>query len=372
MRIFLDATSLLLRSAGVKNYMYYWIRAMQSSAAQDSIRLFPFLGGLAELDHETSMAGRSLTTLGTLAVQFSNIRWNPVLELIGCAADVFHASQHLRNPPHLATRLTATIYDMTCSIMPEVHVPANVVATRQYGERVLRRAHACIAISQQSKKDAVEILKLPADSIEVIYPGVADEFFLARQPEARAVAKKHRLDKPYFLYVGMIEPRKNVDRLLDAYRSIGEAVRKEHELVIAGPLGWCSEATRQRLQAPEPGVRYLGYVAEDDLPGLTAGAAAFVFPSLYEGFGLPLVQAMACGVPAITSRGSSLGEVAGEDAILVDPADTDAIAAAMQRIALSPSLSEDLGRRGRLRASSYRWESNARQSLAFFHKVASC
>jgi glycosyltransferase involved in cell wall biosynthesis len=372
MRIMLDATSLLLRSTGVKTYMYHWIRSLQRSATQDSIRLFPFFGELTDLDHESSSVGRLRTALGALVVHFSNIKWNPILEVIGCAADVFHASQHSRNPPHLATRLTATIYDMTCWLMPEMHVPANVAATRQYGERVLRRANACIAISEQSKKDAVEILKLPADRIDVIYPGVAEEFFTVERPEAQAVAKKYRLDKPYLLYVGTIEPRKNVDRLLDAYRSLCEPVRKAHDLVIAGPLGWCSEATRDRLRAPEPGIRYLGYVSEDDLPGLTAGATAFVFPSLYEGFGLSLVQAMACGVPAITSRGSSLGEVAGEDAILVDPRNTDEIAAAIERLALSPSLRDDLGQRGRLRAGAFRWERNAQQSLAFFHKLASC
>jgi len=372
MRIMLDATSLLLRGAGMKTYMYYWTRFMQRSATQDSIRLFPFFGGVADLDYESSTVGRWRTALGTLVVHFSNIGWNPVLEVVGCATDVFHVSQHLRNPPHLATRLTATIYDMTCWLMPEVHVAGNVAATRHFGERVLRRATAWIAISEQSKKDAVEILKLPADRIDVIYPGVAEEFFTVGRPEAQAVAKRHRLDRPYLLYVGMIEPRKNVDRLLDAYRSICEPVRKEHDLVIVGPLGWCSEATRDRLRAPEPGIRYLGHVSEDDLPGLTAGATAFVFPSLYEGFGLPFVQAMACGVPVITSRGSALGEVAGEDAILVDPRNTDALAAAIERLALSPSLREDLGQRGRLRAASFRWERNAQQSLAFFHKFASC
>lgn len=371
MRIMLDATSLLLPSAGVKTYMYYWIRSLQRSGTQDTIRLFPFFGRLAELDHQSSSVGARRTALAAMAVYFSNIGCNPILEVVGCAADVFHASQHLRNPPHRATRLTATIYDMTCWLMPELHVSANVNATRRYGERVLRRAEACIAISEQSKKDAVEILKLPADKIEVIYPGVAEEFFTVDRPQAQAVAKRHRLDKPYLLYVGTIEPRKNVDRLLDAYRSICDPVRKEHELVVAGPLGWCSEATKERLRAPEPGIRYLGYVSEADLPGLTAGAAAFVYPSLYEGFGLSVAQAMACGVPAIASRGSALGEIAGGDAILVDPRNTGAIAAAIEQLLGSPSLREDLGQRGRLRAASFRWERNAQQSLAFFHKLAS-
>jgi glycosyltransferase involved in cell wall biosynthesis len=371
MRIMLDATSMLLPSAGVKTYMYYWIQALRRLATQDSIRLFPFFGELAALDHESSLVGK-LRTLAILVDHFSNIKWNPVLEVVGLATDVFHASQHLRNPPHLTTRLTATIYDMTCWFMPEVHLPANVAATREYGERVLRRAAACIAISEQSKKDAVEILKLPADRIDVIYPGVAEDFFSVGRPDAQAVAKRYRLDKSYFLYVGTIEPRKNVDRLLDAYRSLCEPVRQEHELVIAGPLGWCSDVTRDRLRFPEPGIRYLGYVSEEDLPGLTAGAIAFVFPSLYEGFGLPPAQAMACGVPVITSSGSSLGEIAGENAILVDPANTDAIAAAMQRLAQSTVLRDDLGRRGRLRAAAFRWERNAQQSLAFFHKLARC
>ena len=111
--------------------------------------------------------------------------------------------------------------------------------------------------------------------------------------------------------MGTIEPRKNIDTLLDAYQSVCPPVRQEHDLVIAGPLGWCAAATAERLRTEGHGVRYLGYVAENDLPGLTAAATMFVFPSLYEGFGLPLAQAMACGVPSITSRNSSLGEVAG-------------------------------------------------------------
>jgi glycosyltransferase involved in cell wall biosynthesis len=369
MRIMLDATSMLLPSTGVKTYMYYWIKSLQRLATQDAIWLFPFFGELAALDHERSSVGK-WRTLSILVDQFSNLKRNPVLEVVGCTADVFHASQHLRNPPHLATRLTATIYDMTCWLMPEMHLPANVAATRLYGERVLRRATACIAISEQSKKDAVEILKLATDRIDVIYPGVADAFFTVREAEAKAVAKRYRLDKPYLLFVGMIEPRKNIDRVLDAYRSMGDPVRKEHELVLAGPLGWCSEVTKNRLRYPEPGIRHLGYIPEKDLPGLTAGATAFVFPSLYEGFGLPAVQAMACGVPVITSCGSSLREVMGEDAFLVDPRNKDAIAAAMQRLAQSPSLREDMGRRGRLRAAAFRWEHHAQQSLAFFRKLA--
>jgi len=370
MRIMIDATSLLLRSAGVKTYMYHWVQSMRRSATKDSVSLFPLLGKIADLDHQASSAGKRSTILAKLVVHFSNIRCNPALEIVGCAADVFHASQHLRNPPHLATRLTATIFDMTCWLMPGVHTAANVEASRMYGERVLRRAAACIAISEQSKRDAMDVLGLPAERIEVIYPGAAEQFFTAGRQEGQAIARKYGLERPYILFVGTIEPRKNIDRLLDAYQSVRPSVREEHDLVIAGPLGWCSTATAERLSTEGHGVRYLGYVPEDDLPGLTAAATMFIFPSLYEGFGLPLAQAMACGVPSITSRNSSLGEVAGDGAILVEPTDKEEIASAIESLALSPSLSEDLGRRARLRAGSFRWERNAEQSLSFFHRVA--
>ncbi len=369
MRILLDATSLLLRSAGVKTYMYYWIRSLQQAAVNDEIRLFPFLGRLSDLKHESSATGARSTALSLAALHFTNIRWNPIMELAGYSCDVFHASQHMRNPPQRTTRLTATIYDMTCWLMPEVHQASNIAATRQYGECVLLRADACIAISEQSKHDAMEILKIPDERIEVIYPGVAAEFFAADKAQASAAATALRLDKPYFLYVGMIEPRKNIDRLLDAYALLPERIRQNFDLVIAGPLGWHSEDTSVRLRSQQDGVKYVGYVAEELLPGLTTGATAFIFPSFYEGFGLPMAQALACGVPVIASHGSSLGEISANVTLPMDPHCTESISAAMEQVADSSSLQQTLGQLGRERAETFRWERNARQSLDFFHRM---
>ena len=371
MRIVVDVTSLLLRSAGVKTYTYYWVDALLQQSSEESISFFPFFPkGALRLDHENSVFGRHQTRLAKSVVHLANVRGNPILELLACRADVFHASQHLRNPPHRTTRMTATIYDMTCWLMPHMHQPANVAATMQYAERVLRHARGCIAISEQTRQDAVRILGLPRDRIEVIYPGVAEEFFLVDPQTAAAAAKKFGMEKPYILFVGTIEPRKNVDRVLDAYEALSPSVRNAYQLVIAGPLGWCSDKTAQRLLRPQHGTRYLGYVSESDLPGLTAAASIFVFPSLYEGFGIPVAQAMATGVPVITSLGSSLEEIAGGDALLVDPNNVQEIAAAMERLASIPSLSRELGERGRHRASRYRWPQTAKLSLAFFRRIA--
>jgi glycosyltransferase involved in cell wall biosynthesis len=172
--------------------------------------------------------------------------------------------------------------------------------------------------------------------------------------------------RPYLLYVGTIEPRKNLLTLLDAWKQVTPALREKFELVVAGPVGWSAQETVARIRAE---ATYLGYVPEEDLPGLVAGATAFVYPSLYEGFGFPVVQAMAAGVPVVTSNVSCLPEVAGDAAVLVDPRSASEFAAAVTRLLESAKLRSELGRRGRERARRYRWEACAEESLQFFHRI---
>lgn len=365
MRICVDATALLLRSAGVKNYIYHWLVNLRREAGADAIVTFPFFSGFGELDHERSMAG-PLTTAGALALlhglNISRLPWSlPQL-------DVFHASHHAQNPPRRA-RLTTTVHDMTCWLRPELHSRANVTATRRFGELILKRADGILAVSENSRADAAAVLGLDENKIEVVYPGVADAFFEVGAQSVHELRQSLRLDRPYALFVGTIEPRKNVPGLLAAYASLGPSIREEYELVVAGPIGWADRATLEQLRSA-PGVRRLGYIPEDALPALTAGASALIYPSFYEGFGFPVVQAMAAGVPVITSDVSSLPEVAGDAAVLVDPESTAEIRDALERLLTSPSLRERLGGRGRVRARKFRWDTTARQSLAFFHRIA--
>jgi glycosyltransferase involved in cell wall biosynthesis len=165
------------------------------------------------------------------------------------------------------------------------------------------------------------------------------------------------------LYVGTIEPRKNLDTLLDAWAQVKSS---EFDLLIAGPLGWNSDPTLARIKKD---ATYLGYVPEDNLPGLLSGATAFVYPSLYEGFGFPVAQAMAAGAPVLTSNNSCLPEIAGDAALLVDPRSAGEIASSLTRMLESESLRTDLVARGRKRADLFRWEKCATQSLQFFRSV---
>jgi alpha-1,3-rhamnosyl/mannosyltransferase len=372
MRICIDASPLLLRSGGVKNYVYYWVQHLRELAGEDTIALHPFLGRLGPLDHRKSVAGWWPTLPRLAFLGFANIRGNRVMDLVGRRFDLFHASNiQVLNPPR-TTRLTATLYDMTCWLVPETHLRANVIASKRFARNVASRAEAFIAISEHTRADAVRVLGLPPEKIQVIYPGVAAGFFKVSTETVSRVRDTYRLARPYVLYVGTVEPRKNVQVLLDAYEGLSPSVRGEFDLVVAGPVGWSAADTAARLQSGIPGVHYLGYVPEPVLPALTAGAAVFAYPSLYEGFGLPVAQAMAAGVPVITSNVSSLPEVAGPGALFIDPRSAAEAREALERLLLSPALRSRLGTAGADKAREYRWELCAHKSLAFFEAVCSC
>lgn len=359
MQILIDATPLLLKSAGVKNYTYYWIQNLWQQARNERILTLPALGSLPALDHERSIAGPARTFFHLGRVFAANaVPSLPLLRWTMPNVDVFHVSNQIRFPPK-GVKLTATIYDMTVRLMPELHTAANIQADENLAKNVLGQADRLIAISENSKRDAARLLGLDADRIEVIYPGVPEVYFDA---QARPSGQ------PYVLYLGTIEPRKNVDTLLDAWSSF--RFRGDFDLVIAGAGGWAADKTLARLKSRPAGVRFLGYVREDELPGLVAGASAFVYPSLYEGFGFPVAQAMAAGVPVITSNSSCLPEITAGAALLVDPKSAEDIRAAMEKLLTSPTLQQELRTAGVARAQAeYRWENCASKSLEFFGRV---
>ena len=367
MQITIDAVPLLVRSAGVKNYLYYWTQALRQESPGVDIRLFPFLGEPRTLDHESSMTDPWTTRARLGLLYLLNRIPNNVAGWTDPQANVFHSCK-LLNPPR-RTRLTATIHDLTCWLLPETHSPANVAADKRFAERILARADGLIAVSEATRDDAIRILKLPPEKIRVIYHGVADPFFHSGPRDAERVRGRLALPRPYLLFVGTIEPRKNVGMLLRAYQELPASIREEYELVIAGPPGWAQKEILARLRQPPPGVRYLGYVAEEDLPGLFAGAAGFVYPSLYEGFGFPVAQAMAAGAPVITSTVSSLPEIAGGAALLVDPQSEAGLRDAMQVLLTSPSRRAEMAERGRTNARRFSWTECARRSLRFFQDV---
>jgi alpha-1,3-rhamnosyl/mannosyltransferase len=359
-RITIDASPLLLRSAGVKNYLWHWLRALRRIGGSAAIRAYPFLNTVGALDHERSVLSRFATAPRIAALFATNWGGGLVLDALCQGADIFHASNQVRVAPRYA-KATATIHDLTCWLMPELHTEANVRADREFADRVLKRAAGLIAVSENTRQDAIRILGIAPERIQAIHSGVDERYFNALP------AKR---DRPYFLFVGTIEPRKNIDALLDAWEGLSPGIRDEFDLLIAGPAGWRSERTIARLRSGVKSVRYLGYVAEAELPSLTAGATAVAYVSLYEGFGFPAAQAMAAGVPVIASNTSCLPEIVGEGGLFVDPKSESEIRAALSTLALSPSVRARAAKAGRERAAAcFRWEACAKKSLEFFKHV---
>jgi glycosyltransferase involved in cell wall biosynthesis len=229
----------------------------------------------------------------------------------------------------------------------------------------LRRAAALPCISEATRADLVRLFPYASGKASVI-PLAADPAFSAPVDRPGHPALE---GDPYVLAVGTLEPRKNLERLIAAWTALDPEVRGDHVLALVGPIGW--DAAPILAAAREAGVRLLGRVSEDELRALYAGCAAFAYPSLYEGFGLPVLEAMAAGAPVLTSNVSSLPEVAGDAALSVDPRDAGAIGAGLAQLLTDPALRDDLRRRGRERAAAFSWERTARETLALLRQLAS-
>ncbi|MDW8404874.1 glycosyltransferase family 1 protein [Chloroflexus sp.] len=267
--------------------------------------------------------------------------------------------------PLLHPPTVVTIHDVGYRVFPEAHTARRRLELELTTRWSLRAARRVIAVSQATKRDLVNWYGVHPDRITVAHLGLSATFAPPDDPQCvSAVRARYGLRRPYLLYIGTVQPRKNLVRVIEAL-AVALAAGYDLDLVIAGKRGWLSEPIEQR--ARELGVadrvRFTGYVADADLPALLAGALAFVFPSLYEGFGIPVLEAMACGAPVITSTISSLPEVAGDAALLVDPLDTNAIAATIMRLHDHDDLRADLRRRGFARVRQFTWEACAQRTL---------
>ncbi len=270
----------------------------------------------------------------------------------------------LVHPPSVVT-----IHDLGYLSFPEAHTARRRLELHLTTRWSLRAARRVIAISQATKDDLVRHYGADPARVSVVHHGLSPDFRPVEDPGAIAAARaRHGLAGPYLLYVGTVQPRKNLERLIEAFAlALGEASElPDLTLAIAGRRGWLTEAIERRARelGIEGRVRFLGYLPDEELPALLSGATAFVFPSLYEGFGMPVLEAMACGAPVLTANSSSLPEVAGDAALLVDPRDTHAIAAGLRRLVQDEALRAELRARGLAHAAGFTWERCARETLA--------
>jgi len=292
------------------------------------------------------------------------------VEVLAGSFDVFHAPDYVL-PPLARGRGIVTIHDLSFLRLPECAEPSLAAYLAAVVPRSVRRAAAVLADSESTQRDICTLLDVPPERVHVVYAGVGPEYHGRYDAAARmAVRQRYHLPDAMILFVGTIEPRKNLVRLVEAYACL----RRQgitHTLVIAGRRGWREDAvfaTVERLGLGDH-VLFPGYIPEEDLPIVYSLADLFVFPSLYEGFGLPPLEAMASGVPVVCTATSSLPEVVGDAALTVEATDTKALAIAMERALTMPDLRRELIIRGRARAARFTWEDAAHRVLGIYELV---
>ena len=282
-------------------------------------------------------------------------------------ADILHALDAYI-PAWPGTKKITTIHDVFVLINQDSEFsPESFVKRKQQSyQKIVRNTDAIIAVSESTKKDIVAKLNFPEEKIFVTHLGVDKEYYQRDQEEISRIKNKYNIKSNYLLFVGNVTPRKNTQRIVQAFNISGLA--KEYQLVLCGSQSYNSEKTMTEIKnlGLESNVSSLNYVAKEDLPGLYSGATGFVYPTLYEGFGIPPIEAMACETPVLTSNVGAAPEICGDDAILVDPYNIKSIAEGMQNLIHKT----DNGiQKAKTRANSYSWKKCAEQTLAAYEQV---
>ena len=265
--------------------------------------------------------------------------------------------------------IVLTLHDMSLFLHANMHPLKSLLVARPIVPIAARRAAAIITVSQHAKQDIVNVLRVPPDKVHVVYEAAAPQYrIIDDECELDRVRRKYDLHQPFVLYVGTIEPRKNLSRLVQAF---ARARRSPTQLVLVGQLGWKYAALLKQIDALQLGtaVRLIGYVPDDDLPALYSLARVFAFPSIYEGFGLPIVEAMACGTPVLTSNQSSMIELGDGAAQLVDPFSVKAIADGLRQMLSDATLRAELRCAGFERAAQFSWTRAAEETVKVYEQI---
>ncbi len=384
MRIGIDVTSALTQGGGIGRYTRELVRALTALDGRSTYHLFaarqtgptavpdPLPTGPNVQFHAAPVDERWLYRL------WYRLRFPAPVQWVTGPLDLFHSPDFVLPPVGGGIPTLLTVHDLSFVHYPQVYPAALVSYLNRVVPWSIRRASHVLADSAATKADLMAVWQVPADKITVLYSGVNAQFQPVTEPEVlTAVSTRYHLgDAPYLLTVGTVQPRKNYQMLIRAFAPVAAAW--PHHLYIAGGKGWLyddmmAEVERQGLNGR---VHFLGFVADEDLPALYSGATLFLFPSLYEGFGLPLLEAMQCGVPVVTSNASSLPEVVGggresggETAVLLSPHDQSAWTTAMQELLADPARRAHLVAAGFRQARQFTWQKAAAQLLHLYRSL---
>lgn len=376
MRIAIDYTAAIRQGAGIGTYVRHLVQAM---LAQDThTRYILLTSGRATDEHpfpeEENVTGRNIL----VPDRYLTILWYrwrlplPPAQLFTGPVDIYHGPDFVLPPLGKRIRKVVTIHDLAFLEYPEYAVPSLADYLKKVVPEAVAEADVVAAVSQEVSRTLIEHFQTPAEKLRVVPNGVGSHFRRITDPILLSATRyKYGLTSPFVLGVGTLEPRKNHMGLIKAFHRAQQQKDGPKMLAIAGGHGWLYEETRQLVAdlKLEKKVLFLGRVSDLELVTLYSMADVFAFPSFFEGFGIPPLEAMACGCPVITSNTSALPEVVGNAALLVDPHDTDALADAIVQLLQDETLRNELQQKGYLRVQQYTWVESARKMLTIYKNL---
>jgi glycosyltransferase involved in cell wall biosynthesis len=371
MRIGIDATALPSQPVGAGNYIIQFIKALAQIDIDFELVVFIHQSkrALFDLPVDAKIQWRLVADKSPM----QRLIWEQTIlpgQVRSARIDLLH-SLHYTQPVRLGCSSVVTIHDMTFFLFPHLHTRSKRLFFPFAIRTSIRRADALVTISESTRQDTIRLLGVTPQKIFTTQLGVNDEFHVIEDKELLTeVRQKYGLPKEYILYVGLVEPRKNIPSLIRAYKSlIGQGTK--HSLVIVGRFGWMYQEVIEQTEklGLKDRVQFTGYIPQDDLPIVYNLASLFVYPTRYEGFGFPALEAMACGTPVITTDISSLPEIVGDAGMLVPPDDEQALTTAIAKVLTDSTLYDQLKTKGLLRAKYFTWERTARETLKVYQHV---
>lgn len=371
MRICVDIQPAVAQRAGVGRYTKQLVEHLGEFAGTDAIRLFYFDFKRRGVPfHAPQTAGIPFRWLPGRIVQQSwkRLQWPPFDWLAG-RADLYHFP-NFTIPPVSAGRTIVTIHDMSFMRHPQFAEQKNLSYLASTIHRTAARADAILTDSRFSAAEIADCLKVDPSRIFAVHLGVSPECRRAGPAEVSSLRQRHGLERPYLLTVGTVEPRKNLDFMIEVFNRLTDF---DGDLVIAGMRGWKYEPVLRKMRdSPRSSrIRYLEYVDDRELPALYSGAELFLITSFYEGFGFPPLEAMACGIPVVSSTGGSLAEVLRGNAVILDSFDPDAWVQAVGGLLSDDATRASMAQAGPGHAAQYDWRNTARETFNIYRKVLS-
>lgn len=372
MIIGIDISQIVYEGTGVSTYTRSLVKALVSGDTQDEFVLFgSSMRQRRQLtDYANQLENKVTTRFSFLPPKALEYLWNWLhiipIETFSGAVDVFHTSDWLE-PPARCPKVT-TIHDLAIIKYPETFSSRgghDIVSNHKRKLRLVNQdKDLIITVSQNTKQDIIDLLKFPEKRVRVVYEASEPIFTPSMNNDITRVKNKYDINENYFICVGTREPRKNLARVIEAFASLNLS---NHQLIIVGKYGWGEDNTNNKYQITN--VKCTGYVPTEDLVALYSGATALIYPSLYEGFGLPIIDAMNCGCPVITSNIGATKEIGDNSAILIDPLRVADIADAMRTIADNADIGVNLSIKGIQHAKQFSWEKAAEQTLNIYRET---